>query len=352
MEIVPFFAFLVTVPPATSAWPAEFEATETARIYAHLQAVEARLRKVPSNASTRMQTLENLRRYRKSLAFPRNDFVDRTTPVFVDRSGTHCAVAYLLSEAGYGSLVHEVRTDGNLAYVPELARSKGADLHSAFRAIGLTAAEAAEIQPNYGYCRSRGTELCAESLESLVEADFVRLEDNEALFKVVRSLGGAPLEPGSELEVSTRFSRSGDFFGRFLIAVPSSGRNRAHRIEGAEVVLVSDPCRRGLRAPRSLVEDALRSPECVDRMEVYDPAWAGGWCAYDGELTCPDETEETRLNEPAPEATADPWSPSQNSESPALDSPESCNSGGSRLASITCLLGLLACLAFRRRATQ
>jgi hypothetical protein len=127
---------------------------ETARVRAHLARVEAELRSKDVSALTatqreaRARNLDVLHEYWVRGAFPVNtDFPGRRVPYFVDRYGTLCAMAYLIEQSGRGDLVARIASTDNNAYVRDLQND--AELGAWLRDNGLTAAEAARIQPSY-----------------------------------------------------------------------------------------------------------------------------------------------------------------------------------------------------------
>ena len=82
--------------------------------------------------------------------FPHNhDFPGERRPYFVDRHGTRCAMAYLIEHAGGAALVHRVAATANNARVQELAGDP--ELVAWLDRNGMTADEAARVQPSYGY---------------------------------------------------------------------------------------------------------------------------------------------------------------------------------------------------------
>lgn len=133
---------------------AELHAAETARIYAHLAAVERDLRSrgvshlAAAQRAAREENLERLRAYRRRAVFPHNhDVPGERVPYFVDRHGTRCAMAFLIERSGRGDLVRRVASTRNNARVRELADD--AEIVAWLEANSLTAAEAARIQPTY-----------------------------------------------------------------------------------------------------------------------------------------------------------------------------------------------------------
>jgi hypothetical protein len=128
---------------------------ERARIQAHLERIEHELRSrdvsslSPAQRAARARNLSALRDYRRRGDFPHNhDFGDRRMPYFVDRHGTRCAVAYLIEQSGERDLVRRVAMTSNNARIRELASD--AELLAWLDREGLTVAEAAMIQPEYG----------------------------------------------------------------------------------------------------------------------------------------------------------------------------------------------------------
>jgi hypothetical protein len=75
-----------------------------------------------SQRANRARNIETLRRYREIGQFPRNYDFAQATPYFVDRkTGTLCAVAYLLDASGRHDIVDRVARTNNNVWVDELA---------------------------------------------------------------------------------------------------------------------------------------------------------------------------------------------------------------------------------------
>lgn len=131
---------------------------ERTRVQAHVGSGERLARGrdrsdlTPLRRRTRELLLDELEVYWRAGRFPKNTVSDELTPVFVDPSGTHCAIAHLMTVGGAGELVRELATTQNYAYVPELARDSR--VSSWLEAAGFTVEEAARIQPSYSYCPS------------------------------------------------------------------------------------------------------------------------------------------------------------------------------------------------------
>lgn len=102
-----------------------------------------------SQRGNRARLIAALRDYRQIGQFPRNyDFPGESVPYFVDRkTGTLCAVAYLIASTGRRDMVDRVAGNDNNVWVTELAGD------TAFGGFlddnGLTLAEAARIQVPY-----------------------------------------------------------------------------------------------------------------------------------------------------------------------------------------------------------
>ena len=131
-----------------------FEAREKARLQAHFDSVliELRTRDVsalrPEQRAARNVHIARLQEYRDAGVFPRNLVSRDATPVFVDPFGTHCAMGYLIARSGRSDIVNRIASTRNLARIPELADDPA--LIAWLDSAGLTVAEAARIQPQYG----------------------------------------------------------------------------------------------------------------------------------------------------------------------------------------------------------
>jgi hypothetical protein len=126
-------------------------ARERTRLRFHFARELVRLRTAPlppgASAANRAATLARLEAYARRGRFPLHGGRGRPRPVFVDHRGTPCAVGHLLAEAGHAPLVAEISRTRNHAYVADLGDVRA--LPPALAAIGITAEEAARIQPSY-----------------------------------------------------------------------------------------------------------------------------------------------------------------------------------------------------------
>lgn len=118
----------------------------------HLKLVEATLRARPTHHLSaeqkynRIKALNHLNSYWKAGVFPINDYVNYTTPVFIDRKGTHCAVGYLMQQSGAEALAQSIDQNEKFAYVHQI-KTKGVAEWAKIN--GFSIEELAWIQPAY-----------------------------------------------------------------------------------------------------------------------------------------------------------------------------------------------------------
>ncbi|MBI3723953.1 hypothetical protein HY251_08385, partial [bacterium] len=160
------------------------EAAQVARIRAHLEGAEALLRRrdlsalSPNQRAARERHVEALRAYRERGVFPHNHDFEGRRPAFVDDHGTLCAMAHLIATSGRLDLVRRVAATRNNAYVRELAGDP--ELVAWLEAAGLTADEAARIQPDYDFERAPS---CPEGLRAkLAKSPEPELDDADRRF--------------------------------------------------------------------------------------------------------------------------------------------------------------------------
>jgi len=129
---------------------------EVARLRAHFDSVDVELRQpdalqlTPAQRTVRSTLIGWLRDYREAGTFPRNDrYPKQAMPFFRDSRGVLCAMAYLIERSGRPDLVNRVALTRNNAFIPELAGDR--ELHAWLDSVGLSVAEAARIQPSYGF---------------------------------------------------------------------------------------------------------------------------------------------------------------------------------------------------------
>ena len=128
---------------------------ETHRIQAHFDSVLSELGAVDVSQLTRDQSahreslMATLRGYNERAVFPHNYDFATPTPYFVDsRTGTLCAVAFLLESTRRHDIVDRVARTNNNVWVAELQGDTA--IASWLHEHGITLAEAARIQPTYG----------------------------------------------------------------------------------------------------------------------------------------------------------------------------------------------------------
>jgi hypothetical protein len=92
--------------------------------------------------------IDRLRRYQMQAQFPCNTYLEGRVPVFMDRNGARCAVAYLMSQSGLCEEVKKIAVENNHLFVRESTNTSLNDwiVHS-----GLTKEEVALVQPAYRY---------------------------------------------------------------------------------------------------------------------------------------------------------------------------------------------------------
>jgi hypothetical protein len=156
----------VTLPPAAQVVGARPGAADPVplSLVRHLEAERVRLRAhfdsvlvelvsrdvshlTAAQRSARTELTTWLREYRDAGEFPLNEFSAATVPIFRDRRGVLCAMAYLIDRSGRSDLVDHVERTRNTAYVAELVDEDG--LVAWLDSTGLAIGEAAMIQPTY-----------------------------------------------------------------------------------------------------------------------------------------------------------------------------------------------------------
>ena len=129
-------------------------AAEVVRLRAHFDSVDAELRARDVSTldarqrASRARLIAWLRDYRDAGSFPENDRFATPEPFFRDHRGVLCAMAYLIERSGRGDIVDDVARTRNNAYIRELTDDPR--LVAWLGSAGLSVAEAARIQPQYG----------------------------------------------------------------------------------------------------------------------------------------------------------------------------------------------------------
>ncbi|MFO0744866.1 MAG: hypothetical protein U1F43_04210 [Myxococcota bacterium] len=256
-------------PPAQSSPPPL--AAEDRRLRAHFAAVLAELRARPSAAvapaaaAPRRAMIAALAAYAERGVFPRNlDFPDRAEPYFVDAVGTRCAVAHLMDASGEGALVDAVRRERNHARVAELAADPR--VTAWLDRVGLSAAEAARIQPEYCF-QSVVQCVCAAAspaMPTVAEIHVDAVDAASATGHVVAVWGDPQVAVGDTLtvplttsigaELLVRLNEAGEpervstVRGHDAVLACMSGTTHALPKEDVAVSWVADDCESAFRA--------------------------------------------------------------------------------------------------------
>jgi hypothetical protein len=137
-------------------------AQEITRIQEHLRGAEELLARRDLSAlssearAARARRVAELHAYAAGGRFPKNrDFPAQRMPYFIDADGTRCAMAHLIECAGDSGLVARIARTRNNARVRELADDP--ELVAWLDRNGISLAEAARIQPQYGNFRNHDT---------------------------------------------------------------------------------------------------------------------------------------------------------------------------------------------------
>ena len=100
-----------------------------------------------SQKINRKKNILILKKYVKNGVFPINNLTDYRTPIFIDSKGTHCAVGFLMKEAGFSEISIDIAKNQLLAYVRDIRHNK---LNQWQKSSGLSLFELSLIQPTYG----------------------------------------------------------------------------------------------------------------------------------------------------------------------------------------------------------
>jgi hypothetical protein len=191
-------------------------AKEQARLRTHFREVLAELRARDVNhlpgpqKDARSRLLGELARYARVGRFPKNlDFPGARVPYFIDAFGTRCAMAHLIESTGETALVARVAATMNNALVRELEGDPG--LRRWLEQAGLTAAEAARIQPSYCFMTKAEGCLCNQAFQisAVVEATLTTpLMAGEVTVRIDVVHGDMSIAmPGQEVMLYNKHSR-------------------------------------------------------------------------------------------------------------------------------------------------
>lgn len=122
------------------------------RIHLHLSLVTRHLKSQNSDHFTSVQLkrraslLDSLQEYADNRTFPVNKYHNSRTPYFIDESGVHCAVGYLIQKSGQEELAQRIRREHNYDYIRDIKTPGVAEWASSH---GFLLEELAWIQPTY-----------------------------------------------------------------------------------------------------------------------------------------------------------------------------------------------------------
>lgn len=124
---------------------------ERLSIQSHLAYCELKLRlRTRPDQIARLRLLDHLHRYWQAGCFPEHRFhTPGRRPVFIDDSGTYCAVGYLMAQSGARGLAAAINRDDRFAYIEDLDLSQHPEIRSWLLEHELSQTEAALIQPTY-----------------------------------------------------------------------------------------------------------------------------------------------------------------------------------------------------------
>ncbi len=126
--------------------------SEELRMHVHLQYVHdwlaSRSATSPVLEGRRSELLGYLTEYIAKGTTPKNTYVSRRNPVFIDRDGTICAVGYLIERSVGRALPETIAAQHRLDYLEDIAAAMP-EVASWVATSGFTLDELASIQPGY-----------------------------------------------------------------------------------------------------------------------------------------------------------------------------------------------------------
>jgi hypothetical protein len=268
---------------------------ERARLRLHFREVLAELEAsdvshlAPPQRGIRRALIDELARYARTGRFPRNrDFPGRLVPYFVDASGTRCAMAHLIESTGDQDLVARVARHRNHARVRELAPDLA--LQAWLARAGLTAAEAARIQPSYCFVTKAEACVCERlySPTGALEATIVSTsQSGQALVQIDAVHGNVGAVTVGQQITITSYGQAGD---GLIVPVEMSQMTMTYGLTfivtpAGDVEL---PCQ--LDTPTLSKADAISailasepfdSTVCAETLATIDEHWADSQCGDD-----------------------------------------------------------------------
>lgn len=276
---------------AAGPWTCE---REDARIRHHLGDALTQLKNTATTQLSatqragRAEIVSLLEVYVSEGRFPRTD--GSAGPVFVDETGSHCAMGALLAATGARDLVERIRQRRNLETVGTLADEPG--LGEWLDAHGMTAEEAALVQPTYFHCwPAIGWCEQPRSVRWLVVTPFLA-DGGHQPFLVAES--SPPLCRGEPLV--ERFS-SGEYsyedYREYLAGAPAgavfSGTRAVFLTQDGELPLTQANCGPATSLGPTVVTTTNRR-DCFQRATQADVRWLIPTCSdhttADNSLAC------------------------------------------------------------------
>ena len=266
-------------------------AREKARLRAHFRAVLAELhaREVghlpEATRARRARLIAELERYARAGRFPRNlDFPAARMPYFVDAFGTRCAMAHLIESTGESGLVARVAATANNALVRELEADLA--LGAWLDAFGLTAAEAARIQPSYCFVTKAEECFCNRNIDdgpTVVEGTVIATATGGATGSVeISAVHGSPVVTvGQQIDLTLNLTvKPGDAVLAFMADAQKG--TVVHVVEGGAVRMTCN-----LDVPTLKTADAVAAmlkgqSGCGEQLGTVDATWRESQCEDGG----------------------------------------------------------------------
>jgi MYXO-CTERM domain-containing protein len=208
-------------------------------------------------------------------------------PYFVDAFGTRCAMAHLIESTGAAALVARVAAARNNALVPELAGDP--ELVAWLDQAGLTAAEAARIQPSYCFVTKAEECVCSRAgdADAVAEATVIGTPgEGQALVRVDAVHGEMGLVAvGDQVQISVYEDVAP---GSVLVVGVTAGETepRYHNTFQLNGDTVALSCAEDVpELQKADLIDALLSGDCPASLAGTDPIWGESICE-EGEGGC------------------------------------------------------------------
>ncbi|MER2564900.1 MAG: hypothetical protein ABTQ32_29520 [Myxococcaceae bacterium] len=256
---------------------------EDARIRNHLEDALAQLKSTSTDRLSatqragRAEVISLLEGYRAEGRFPRSDGV--AGPVFVDETGSHCAMGALLAATGARELVERIRQHRNLETVGTLANEPG--LGEWLDAHGMTAEEAALVQPTYFHCWPATTWCEPRATERWLVVTSLRADGGHQPFLIAES--SPPFcrgEPYVSRVGSYEFSR--EDLREYLEGTPAgavySEWGSVFATQDGQLPLVEANCGRAMTLSPTILTAGNRN-DCIKRAAQLDVRWLIPTCS-------------------------------------------------------------------------